>query len=373
MFRLIHISDLHYAPLPPARAGQLCNKRLIGWLNWRFNRGKLLQSGAYDALIRHIMAQDHDHLAISGDLVNLALPAEFAQARANIAALGAPQNVSLVFGNHDAYVPGALAEACGIFRPWIEGDGSLAPAAAGSGAEEEALRLAAVRAATDQKAEGEKSAAAQEAGAGEGCSPVGQKAKESSSIFAEAGQSGQAAAKPSALFPYLRRRGPAAIIGVNSACAMPPFFAAGYFGAAQARRLKALLAQARSEGLFRIVMIHHPPVANAAPWQKKLWGIARFQRVIAEEGAELILHGHTHLPSLSYLPARAGAENPQGRAAVLGVPSAAQEFGGHKPPAGYNLVEISGDRGEFRCNLRRFALSDSADNIACVGEGALLP
>jgi len=332
MFRLIHISDLHYGPLPPIRPWQLANKRLIGWLNWRHNRGKAMESGANAALAAAIMRQPHDHLAISGDLVNLALPAEFANARGKIAAFGAAENVSLVFGNHDAYVPGALAKACAVFRPWIAGD-----------------------------------AAGQAAGQGR---PV--------AAPAAAGESAPLAAasppaRPSALFPYLRRRGPAAIIGVNSAIATPPGFAAGCFGAGQAARLKALLAQTRGQGLFRIIMIHHPPLAGAAPRRKKLWGIERFQRIIAEEGAELILHGHTHLASLSYISARLCPANPRGRAAVLGVASAAQEFGGRKPPAGYNLLEISGDKGSFTCRLRRFALTDSAGTIACVAEQLLLP
>ncbi len=55
-----------------------------------------------------------DHLVISGDLVNLALDKEFEQARYWLLNQGRPQNISLTFGNHDAYVRGAFQKACSV-------------------------------------------------------------------------------------------------------------------------------------------------------------------------------------------------------------------------------------------------------------------
>lgn len=315
MLRLIHMSDLHFAPLPPVSWRALCGKRLIAYINWQSHRKHSMSSGVYAALCAHIRKQDFQHLAISGDLVNLALPQEFINARAQMEKLGAPRDVSLVFGNHDAYVPGALAQAGAVFAPWIKGDA----------------------------AKGEEFAAEEEA------------------------------AEPRAAFPYMRVRGPLALIGVSSAIATPPFCAAGYFGAAQAVRLSAALRRARERNLFRAVMIHHPPLFGATQWQKKLWGIRRFHSVLAEEGAELVLHGHTHLPSLSFLPGRPSAANARGRVAVVGVSSAAQEFGGRKPPAGYNLLEIDkSDSGSWRCVLQRFALVNPKNAIARVERQVLL-
>ena len=58
-------------------------------------------------------------------------------------------------------------------------------------------------------------------------------------------------------FPFVRRRGPLALIGLTSAVATAPFMATGWLGQAQIARLDALLP--RLAGHFRVVMVHHPP------------------------------------------------------------------------------------------------------------------
>jgi len=303
MYNFIHMSDLHLAPLPPVHWWQLVNKRFIGYANWQLKRKNLLRSGAFEAILRHMQGQNPQHLAISGDLVNLALPEEFNRARAKIASLGAAEDISLVFGNHDAYVPGALARACAVFAPWIKSDAPAAKAA----------------------------------------------------------------------FPYMRIRGEVAFIGVSSALATPPFIAAGYFGAGQAAALAALLQQAAAQKLFRVVMLHHPPYYGAAEAARALWGIKRFHKVLAAEGAELVLHGHTHVPSLAYIRGKADTGRGQKRIPVVGVAAAGQEFGGRKAPAGYNLFTLRKNRqGQWQCALRRFGLIDKHNHIACVADIGVL-
>ena len=54
-------------------------------------------------------AAEPDHIAVTGDLVNLALDDEVEAARGWLETVGPPDLVSVVPGNHDAYVPGALA------------------------------------------------------------------------------------------------------------------------------------------------------------------------------------------------------------------------------------------------------------------------
>ena len=56
------------------------------------------------ALVADLKARTPDHIAVTGDLVNLSLPSEFVAARAWLDALGNPRDVSVVPGNHDAYV-----------------------------------------------------------------------------------------------------------------------------------------------------------------------------------------------------------------------------------------------------------------------------
>ena len=105
-------------------------------------------------------------------------------------------------------------------------------------------------------------------------------------------------------FPYLRVRGNVALIGVSSARATAPFMANGFFHGRSGAQAGHVLDATASRGLFRVVMIHHPPVRGAVPQHKRLFGIARFQKTVHRHGAELVLHGHSHLPSLFFIGGR---------------------------------------------------------------------
>ena len=75
-FTLAHLSDPHLPPLPAARLRDLASKRALGYLNWTRNRHKYHRREVLDALVADIRAQAPDHIAVTGDLVNLALEAE---------------------------------------------------------------------------------------------------------------------------------------------------------------------------------------------------------------------------------------------------------------------------------------------------------
>ena len=76
-FTLAHLSDPHLPPLPAARVRDLAGKRALGYLNWTRNRHKYHRREVLDALVADMQAQRPDHIAVTGDLVNLALEAEF--------------------------------------------------------------------------------------------------------------------------------------------------------------------------------------------------------------------------------------------------------------------------------------------------------
>ena len=76
-FTLAHLSDPHLPPLPAARLRDLAGKRALGYLNWTRNRHKYHRREVLDALVADMQAQRPDHIAVTGDLVNLALEAEF--------------------------------------------------------------------------------------------------------------------------------------------------------------------------------------------------------------------------------------------------------------------------------------------------------
>jgi 3',5'-cyclic AMP phosphodiesterase CpdA len=130
----------------------------------------------------------------------------------------------------------------------------------------------------------------------------------------------QADAKPAGTedgdFPFLRRRGGVAIIGVNSAVPTPVFQAWGDIGTAQMQKLAHLLEETGREGLFRVVLIHHPPTMGHGGERKALRDRAAFCAVLAQSGAELVLSGHHHVTRLDGLP------GPAGPIPSFGVPAA---------------------------------------------------
>ena len=86
-----HLSDPHLPPLPGRGLRELAGKRALGYLNWTRNRHKYHRRDVLDALVPDMQAQRPDHIAVTGDLVNLALEAEFAPARAWLESVGAPR------------------------------------------------------------------------------------------------------------------------------------------------------------------------------------------------------------------------------------------------------------------------------------------
>ena len=159
------------------------------------------------------------------------------------------------------------------------------------------------------------------------------------------------------IFPTIRRRGPVAIIGCSTSNATLPFSASGYFGSRQARETVNLLKKAGEEGLFRVVLIHHPPIRGAASSHKRMIGIRRFAAAISTGGAELVLHGHTHLNTLYWL------RNAHHQVPVVGIASASQGPGGHKPRAAYNLFSLSGEPGAWNLLCERHGLTEAGDGV----------
>jgi len=103
-FVLAHLSDPHLAPLPTPGLLELMGKRIGGFINWHKRRRHFHLAPVLDRIVDDLKAQSVDHIAVTGDLVNLSLPTEFLQARAFLERLGPPRDVTVVPGNHDTYV-----------------------------------------------------------------------------------------------------------------------------------------------------------------------------------------------------------------------------------------------------------------------------
>lgn len=138
-------------------------------------------------------------------------------------------------------------------------------------------------------------------------------------------------------FPFVRAFGKVALIGVNSAVPTAPFLAWGEVGTAQRERLAASLARLGENGMFRLVLIHHPPLPGQCTPLRGLRDAAALQQVLAAVGAELVIHGHNHHNMLAWTRSATGV------VPVVGAPSASLgQQAKSEPLARYNLYRISG-------------------------------
>jgi 3',5'-cyclic AMP phosphodiesterase CpdA len=272
-FTLAHLSDPHLAPLPAPRLRELIGKRVTGYLHWTRTRHKIHRREVLDALVADLRAQQPDHIAVTGDLVNIALEAEFAPARAWLQSVGTPEHVTVVPGNHDAYARATRNRSAEIWGDYLRGDGALT------------------------------------------ADPI--------------------------TFPFVRRRGPLALIGVSSAVPTPPFMATGWLGQAQRDALDGVLSQLSVEQAFRVLLIHHPLRSDSR--YKRLTDSDELLALLKQYGVELILHGHDHVHSIMWF------DGPNGRIPAIGVPSASAVVHGHYPAAAYNLFSIEREGDVWRC------------------------
>lgn len=242
--RFAHFTDPHL-PLPPDGPGwtELMSKRLFGYLSWRRRRHRIHRPEVLAALLADIRAQGPDHLVCTGDLANISLPEEFERARIWLEATAAPQDLTLVPGNHDALVSVPWARGLGLWEPWMRGDPGTEP----------------------------------EGAPGEG-----------------------------GLFPSLRVRGAVAFIGLSSAVPTAPLLATGRVGRPQLQRLEALLREQGAAGRYRVVLLHHPLADGTVRARKALTDRAAVRAVLARAGAELVLHGHAHCARFAALPGPLG-------------------------------------------------------------------
>src|SRR5258708_24641153 len=196
--RIAHISDLHVLALAGAVPFRLFNKRATGYANLRFRRNHQHKSEIVRAIASHLSTSKIDHVVITGDVSNLALEAEFHAVRSvldDVLRLP-PSAVTIVPGNHDVYTRGA------------------------------------------------------------------QKKRRFSQYFAPYLTSdlpGFATEQPGGLFPIVKLRGPAAIIGLSTALARLPLVASGRLGLTQLEPLEKIFAPPEGTNLTPLVPLHPPP------------------------------------------------------------------------------------------------------------------
>jgi 3',5'-cyclic AMP phosphodiesterase CpdA len=176
-----------------------------------------------------------------------------------------------------------------------------------------------------------------------------------------------AANAPALRFPFVRRRGPLALIGLSSAVPSGPFLATGRLGDEQIARLDELLPRLADH--CRVVLIHHPPGHARGGRFKRLTDAPALRSVLARRGAELVLHGHDHVAALDWLA------GPRGPIPALGVPSASATTvdGHHVEPAAYNLYRVEGSAGAWRCEAVTRGFRPGGDVVIELRRRALNP
>ena len=100
--RILVIADIHLRG--PRRPG-FTGKRLTGWLNWTFFRGRRYAFSRFDRFLELALAERPHAVAVAGDLTQLGMDDEIATVMDRLAVLpraGIP--VFFVPGNHDSYV-----------------------------------------------------------------------------------------------------------------------------------------------------------------------------------------------------------------------------------------------------------------------------
>lgn len=275
VLRVAHLSDLHLmgGPIPPLR---LANKRLTGWFNLKYRRHAVHRPAHVRALAAEIRRLDVDHVVITGDLSNLALESEFEAVRKLLDEdLGLPADrVSIVPGNHDLYTSGSARKR----------------------------RFA------------------------------GYFGAHTTSDLPDL-----AVDHPAGAFPFVRLRGPVALIGLASAVPRPPMIAAGEIGKPQLAALVKVLAHPEVAARFPVVLLHHPPnnpTSKKRAFTNGLWDAEALHEPLRKLDKGLVLHGHLHERVQRALLDEASGVR------VVGATSASLEDAGDHKHAGFQVYSF---------------------------------
>jgi len=296
--RIAHFSDLHVLSLEGVGWKRFLNKRLTGIANLALRRAPIdelsglarlaaeqvpgdwrrkdVHRATYvRAVAREVGRVGVDHVAITGDLTNLSLEAEFSAAREILEGelRLRPSEISIVPGNHDVYTRGALRgrRFTEFFADYTQSD---------------------ITAGVD-------------VGPGH--------------------------------FPYVKLRGPCAIIGLSSAVPRLPFVAAGEIGVPQLEALARVLEHPEVQRRTPVILVHHPPERPSSTMKAVMESLRDGGRLFERlRGLRrgLVLHGHLHRRKQHQLVTDAGS------LLVAGAASASLHHEQTTRMSGFNVYDI---------------------------------
>ena len=288
-FTLAHLSDFHLSSLNEVKLRDLLNKRIFGYIKWQVRRRSQHRPEVLQALLHDLQIAGPDHIVVTGDLTHLGLPVEFREARNILHSLGSPSKITVIPGNHDAYVKSDWNATFSLWRDYMVSDRTF-------------LR-------------------------------------------------NEAETDSHQIFPSLRIREFVALIGLSTARPCGLLLAVGSVGELQLQELERILAETGRKGLFRILLIHHPPLPNMVSWRKRLTDGEALRSILARQGVELVLHGHAHRSSQGHL------DTIVGEAQTMGVPSASAFGRTEKHRARYHIYRLrKNPHGwEMTVSVRRYS------------------
>lgn len=272
-FILAHFSDPHFARVDHLVTGDFLNKRILGSLRWKLKRQTEHSDRLFTILYNDLQRIKPDHIAITGDLTQLALPLEFEVVHDWLQTLGSGASVTVIPGNHDTYVKTVWHETFAHWLDYMAGDTQDQP---------------------------------------------------SNLITDLAG-----------LFPVLRVRNRVALVTINTAYPSSLHLADGTIGDDQLKKLETILKQLSGQGLFRIILLHHPPVQGIVSRRRSLTDAAALRTLLKRHGVELVLFGHTHRTIYTTL------DTPSGLVPAMGAPSVSSLSKKIERRSRYYLYEIT--------------------------------
>jgi 3',5'-cyclic AMP phosphodiesterase CpdA len=281
--RIAHFSDLHLLSLEGVQFHRFLNKRLTGWAMLRFHRGSVHKPHAARAVADEVRGARIDHVAITGDLTNLALESEFALVKDFLENdLGMhPDQVSVVPGNHDVYTRGAAKTR--RFETFMKGYMT-----------------------TDLPEFGVEHHGAK--------------------------------------YPYVKLRGKVALIGMSTAVPRAPLMASGRFGKAQIDQLALMLEHPEVRTRTKVILQHHPAhnvKSRVIAFLEGLHDSKHMLRTLHRLEHGLILHGHSHIR------VRRTVTTDVGQIDVIGATSASLLSSHPHRHSGFNLYEFDDATGKL--------------------------
>jgi 3',5'-cyclic AMP phosphodiesterase CpdA len=281
--RIAHFSDLHLLSLEGVTLGRFLNKRLTGWAMLRFHRKSVHKPQAVRAVADEVKRARIDHVTITGDLTNLALEPEFDLVRRFLEHdLGLDRDqVSVVPGNHDVYTRG---------------------------------------------------------------SAVKRRFEQYCADWIKSDLPDFGVEHHGAKYPYVKLRGPVAVIGMSTAVPRGPLMAAGQFGSAQIDQLEKLLEHDEVRSRTKVILQHHPAhnLRNRVlAYLEGLHDSEDMVKRLAKLEHGLVLHGHSHIR------VRRTIETEVGRIDVVGATSASLLSDHPHRHAGFNLYEFDDTTGKL--------------------------